>query len=191
MGSYTSDNDTYACNSQTCTLSCASPDFGANVCYSMQQNFLDGTTCGGGGRCENGVCKGSSVGGEVKSWIDDNKTLVIALASAIGGLLLLAILGCCIRACRRPRGKRMPVVAGGHRHRRGVHGNAPRGGGWNGPQIPEEMRDRGYGGGGWQQPPPEMTAPQAWYPPPQQPPPAYGTGGYNGYPQHGQSVRYA
>jgi len=191
MGSYTSDNDTYACNSQTCTLSCASPDFGANVCYSMQQNFLDGTTCGGGGRCENGVCKGSSVGGEVKSWIDDNKTLVIALASAIGGLLLLAILGCCIRACRRPRGKRMPVVAGGHRHRRGVHGNAPRGGGWNGPQIPEEMRDRGYGGGGWQQPPPEMTAPQAWYPPPQQPPPAYGTGGYNGYPQHGQSARYA
>lgn len=53
MGSYTTDNDTYACNSQTCSLSCASPDFGPNVCYSMQQNFLDGTPCGGGGKCNN------------------------------------------------------------------------------------------------------------------------------------------
>ena len=53
MGSYTTGNDTYACNSQTCSLSCASPDFGPNVCYSMQQNFLDGTPCGGGGKCNN------------------------------------------------------------------------------------------------------------------------------------------
>jgi hypothetical protein len=53
MGSYTSNNDTYACNSQTCSLSCASPEFGPNVCYSMQQNFLDGTPCSGGGKCNN------------------------------------------------------------------------------------------------------------------------------------------
>ena len=53
MGSYTTGNDTYACNSQQCTLSCASPEFGIGVCYSMQQNFLDGTRCGGGGRCDN------------------------------------------------------------------------------------------------------------------------------------------
>ena len=53
MGSYTSDNDTYACNSQDCTLSCASPSFGPGTCYSMQQNFLDGTSCGGGGSCSN------------------------------------------------------------------------------------------------------------------------------------------
>ena len=53
MGSFTTKNDTYACNSQDCTLSCASPEFGANVCYSMQQNFLDGTSCGGGGKCLN------------------------------------------------------------------------------------------------------------------------------------------
>lgn len=53
MGSFTSKNDTYACNSQDCTLSCASPEFGPGVCYSMQQNFLDGTPCGGGGRCSN------------------------------------------------------------------------------------------------------------------------------------------
>lgn len=53
MGSFTQNNDTYACNSQTCSLSCASPEFGAGVCYSMQQNFLDGTNCGGGGKCQN------------------------------------------------------------------------------------------------------------------------------------------
>lgn len=53
MGSYTTKNDTFACNSQDCTLSCASPEFGPGVCYSMQQNFLDGTVCGGGGKCNN------------------------------------------------------------------------------------------------------------------------------------------
>jgi hypothetical protein len=53
MGSFTANNDTYACNSQDCTLSCASPEFGTGVCYSMQQNFLDGTVCGGGGKCNN------------------------------------------------------------------------------------------------------------------------------------------
>jgi hypothetical protein len=53
MGSYTTNNDTYACDSEDCTLSCASPQFGTGVCYSMQQNFLDGTTCGGGGSCSN------------------------------------------------------------------------------------------------------------------------------------------
>ena len=53
MGSYTTKNDTYACDSQACQLSCASPEFGPGVCYSMQQNFLDGTTCGGGGKCNN------------------------------------------------------------------------------------------------------------------------------------------
>lgn len=53
MASYSANNDTYACNSQTCSVSCASPEFGPNVCYSMQQNFLDGTPCSGGGRCDN------------------------------------------------------------------------------------------------------------------------------------------
>jgi hypothetical protein len=53
MGSYTSGNDTYACDSVDCTLSCASPQFGPGVCYGLQQNFLDGTPCGGGGQCVN------------------------------------------------------------------------------------------------------------------------------------------
>lgn len=101
MGSYTQGNDTYACSSAGCQISCASPEFGANVCYSMQQNFVDGTSCQGGGRCSNGQCKGSSVGKEITSWISQNKTLVIALASVLGGLLILIILACCVNNYRR------------------------------------------------------------------------------------------
>lgn len=53
MGSYTQGNDTRACGSSGCAISCASPEFGTGVCYGLQQNFLDGTECGGGGRCQN------------------------------------------------------------------------------------------------------------------------------------------
>lgn len=190
MGSYTSDNDTYACNSQTCSISCASPDFGANVCYSMQQNFLDGTPCGGDGNCENGVCKGSTVGGEVKSWIDHNKTLVIALASALGGLLLLAILGCCVRACRRPRSnKQMAAVAQRNQNMRQNRG-------WDGPQVPQQMQNRGYGpgnGNAWISQPSQM--PQSYWAnqPPQYewPQGGYGGAGGPGGNNRGNSVRYA
>lgn len=111
MGSYTQGNDTYACSSNGCQISCASPEFGSNVCYSMQQNFLDGTSCQGGGKCANGQCKGSSVSKEITNWITKNKTLVIALASVIGGLLILAILSCCWSRYRRRQNlrKRRPV----------------------------------------------------------------------------------
>ncbi|KAI9718225.1 MAG: hypothetical protein M1812_004215 [Candelaria pacifica] len=101
MGSYTQKNDTYACNSNDCTLSCASPEFGANVCYGMQQNFLDGTVCGGGGKCQNGICKGSSFAKEAGSWINSHKALVIGIAAGLGTLVLLFILGCCVSCFRR------------------------------------------------------------------------------------------
>ena len=52
MGSYTKGNDTYACDNSNCMISCASPEFGAR-CYGIQQNFLDGTSCTGGGQCSN------------------------------------------------------------------------------------------------------------------------------------------
>lgn len=53
MGSYTQGNDTYACDNSNCMLSCGSPEFGRGVCYGLQQNFLDGTPCTGGGTCQN------------------------------------------------------------------------------------------------------------------------------------------
>ncbi|KAF2036128.1 hypothetical protein EK21DRAFT_96106 [Setomelanomma holmii] len=101
MGSYTQGNDTYACDNSNCMLSCASPEFGRGVCYGLQQNFLDGTTCTGGGTCQNGQCTNGSVGKEVKNWIDRHLGLVIGLAAGIGGLLLLCIFCCCWRSCRR------------------------------------------------------------------------------------------
>lgn len=103
MGSYTEGNDTYACSSSGCQISCASPEFGSNVCYGLQQNFLDGTPCQGGGKCTNGQCVGASVGKEIGSWIDDHKALVISLASVIGGLLILIIATCCVNHYRRKR----------------------------------------------------------------------------------------
>jgi hypothetical protein len=103
VNSNNSGNDTYACDTSDCQISCASPQFGPNVCYSMQQNFLDGTPCGGGGKCSNGVCQGSTVGGEILSWIDQNKTLVIALSASLGGLIVLSILACIIKCCIRRR----------------------------------------------------------------------------------------
>ncbi|KZF19946.1 ADAM family of metalloprotease ADM-B [Xylona heveae TC161] len=106
MGSYTQTNDTYACDNNGCTISCASPEFGPNVCYGLQQNFLDGTLCGGGGHCQNGQCKGSSTSKEIRSWIDDHKALVIGIAAAVGGFLLLTFLGCLWRCCSRARYRR-------------------------------------------------------------------------------------
>lgn len=113
MGSYTTGNDTYACDSSSCSLSCASPEFGRGVCYSLQQNFLDGTTCGGGGKCSNGVCKGSSFGKEVKSWIDEHKGIFIGVSAGLGALLLLCILTSCIRSCKRRRARKRMIAAGG------------------------------------------------------------------------------
>ncbi|KAK4507413.1 hypothetical protein PRZ48_001148 [Zasmidium cellare] len=185
MGSYTRGNDTYACDSSGCAISCASPEFGTGVCYGLQQNFLDGTTCGGGGRCQNGQCKGSSVGGQVKSWIDDHKGVVIGICAAIGGLLLLAILSCLIRCCRRRRGgsKRVPSPP-----------MPPPGGwqGWNGgnvrgqPQMQQQQGGNFYAPSshpsqGWFDQGSQRGGGNQWTPPP--PPPVY--------PARGNSVRYA
>ncbi len=166
MGSYTQGNDTYACDSVNCQISCASPEFGFNTCYSMKQNFLDGTPCGGGGKCSNGVCQGTSVGGQIISWIDSNKTLVIALCSGIGGLIVLAILGCCISSWRHRRARK-----------RAPKRPPP---GWAAP--PPAMRY--HGGGGWTHSipkPPAMRSADRW-------------DGYNGPPpvyMNAPTVRYA
>lgn len=114
-----------------------------------------------------GQCKGSSTIKEIGSWIQDHKPLVIGIACGVGGLLLLSILSCIIRRCRRPRQPRrtqpMPM---------------PMQQGWGGGPMPQgpwisgaQQSGRGVGGGGGGQPP--------WggYPP------------HHGYQQ--PSVRYA
>jgi hypothetical protein len=53
MGARLGSNETYACNSASCTLLCASDVLPQNSCSQMMQNFLDGTPCSGGGMCQN------------------------------------------------------------------------------------------------------------------------------------------
>lgn len=105
MGSLTTNNDTVACGSSGCLVSCQSPEFGDNVCYRLNQNFLDGTTCEGGGTCKNGECEGANAGDEIKSWIEDNKDIVIPVACVVGALILIAI-SSCILSCIRNRRRR-------------------------------------------------------------------------------------
>lgn len=103
MGSLLNSNSTHACDDDSCTLSCASPSMGARTCATMNQNFLDGTPCGSGGKCDNGQCKGSSTSKAVKSWVDNHKDVVIGVACGVGGLIVLSLLWCLINRCRRAR----------------------------------------------------------------------------------------
>ncbi|KAI4957134.1 hypothetical protein J4E86_005607 [Alternaria arbusti] len=183
MGSYTKGNDTYACDNSNCMISCASPEFGAR-CYGIQQNFLDGTSCTGGGQCSNGVCEGGSVGKEITTWIQRHLPLVIGLAAGIGGALLLCIFCCCLRSYRRRSKLKkyaqapppMPYQSSGssRRNRSGPMGPPPMGQYNNGYPPP-------------QGPPPSNGAAAPWQPNPHAP---------NGNvpmppPVHRSSVRYA
>jgi hypothetical protein len=52
-GQYALGNDTNACDSGSCTISCTSSAFGPGQCYKINQYFLDGTSCDNGGKCYN------------------------------------------------------------------------------------------------------------------------------------------
>ncbi|KAL2001370.1 hypothetical protein VTN02DRAFT_1838 [Thermoascus thermophilus] len=153
MGDLIHSNQTRACDSSSCSLKCASPNMPSNVCAAMNQNFLDGTPCSGGGHCSNGRCVGATVGNEVNSWVDDHKPLVIGLAAGLGSLVVLSILSYLWRSCSRPRqpvkGNRLPSRPGPYPV----------------PPPPAMGQYRGADANGyWQQ-----------YPPPPYPPPAYGS----------------
>lgn len=161
MGAYThGNNDTYACDQNTCTMSCASPSFGPGTCYGLQQNLLDGTPCGGGGKCTNGRCDGSSAVKEVGNWIHDHKPIVIGVACAVGGLVLFAILSCIVSSCRRRR-RPVPVKT--------PTGVPPPGGWYTRGAPPPPLHNVPY------QPLQGQPSPQGWRPPP--PPPPYQGGG--------------
>ncbi|KAH8153908.1 uncharacterized protein LAJ45_01675 [Morchella importuna] len=112
MGQYSNANDTSSCDNTNCQLTCSSPEFGANTCFGMQQNFLDGTPCAGDGTCKNGVCTGASALGEVRSWINRNRNVVIGVGSAIGAVILFSLLSCCWSRCRRRPQKKIPAQGG-------------------------------------------------------------------------------
>lgn len=100
VGELSANNNTKACDMDdtTCEVVCAMPDGG---CVRYRQNFLDGTPCGSGGRCDNGTCEGSSSVNAALKFFKDNKHILIPVGSVLGGLLLLAILSCIWSSCRR------------------------------------------------------------------------------------------
>ncbi|KAJ6015102.1 hypothetical protein N7540_009693 [Penicillium herquei] len=109
LGNILNSNDSWACdntNAPSCMIVCGAPqiaqEYGSTSCVEMNQNYLDGTPCDSGGRCNNGQCKGSSVGG----WIKDHKNLVIGICVGVGSLILIALLYCIIGWCRGLRSRR-------------------------------------------------------------------------------------
>lgn len=102
-----------ACDSSSCMLSCSSASLGPNTCLIVQQTYVDGTPCGSGGKCENGLCEGGSAGAAISDWFSQNKTVVIVIASVLGGLLLLCLAGCFLRNFGRKKGtpnRQMPYL---------------------------------------------------------------------------------
>ncbi|KAI1322944.1 zinc metalloprotease mde10 [Xylariaceae sp. FL0255] len=109
VGSLSNNNETTACDEDSCTVRCTTAQ-NPDTCYDYQQNFLDGTTCTIGGKCSNGVCKGASTTDKITAFFRDNKNVVIPVASAVGGLIVIALLSCCITCWRRRRARKRAVA---------------------------------------------------------------------------------
>lgn len=121
-----------SCNDNSCQMFCNVPGQG---CSQASQIFLDGTSCGGGRMCFTGSCErpgsrngpnGNNPSGGGGNWFDNNRTLVIGVASGLGGLIVLIIVGCMISRFRHKKGaKRLskrwpgesPVAQYVHGHR--------------------------------------------------------------------------
>ncbi|KAI1432367.1 zinc metalloprotease mde10 [Xylaria sp. CBS 124048] len=112
LSSLSSSNSITACDGNTCVVRCKTPDLPPGTCDGIQSNFLDGTPCEEGGHCDNGVCKGSSIWDKIKGFFRDNKEIVIPVASVVGGLVLIAIIGCCCSCFSRRRMRRTRRLVG-------------------------------------------------------------------------------
>lgn len=95
-------NDTTAC-ANDCMITCKSPSaFDTDLCVTMMQNFVDGTPCQNGGKCDNGMCKGASW----THWFKENMHIVIPVAASVGGVIVLLLLCCCISSiCKKRKRK--------------------------------------------------------------------------------------
>lgn len=105
-------NEAKSCGDD-CLLECESPAFHSGQCAFYNQYFMDGTSCSGGGRCEDGRCKGSSWTKEVAEWYKNHKGISIPVTVVVGGLILIGLLSCvfsCFRRCLRRKTPRKPVA---------------------------------------------------------------------------------
>jgi hypothetical protein len=67
------------------------------------QNYLDGTPCGSGGRCQDGTCEGNSTLNQIGGWFDRNRNIWIPIVAVVSALVVLALLSCMWSSCRRRR----------------------------------------------------------------------------------------
>ncbi|KAK4132966.1 hypothetical protein BT67DRAFT_435231 [Trichocladium antarcticum] len=160
-----------ACSSSGCDLSCASARLGPQQCYVLQQWFLDGTPCEGGGKCYNGNCKGGSLSQQIAAWISDNPRIFYPVVCVVGGLLLIALISCCWSCiARRVRRRRSAAPPAPKYHQRG----------WS---------QQYFGAGGPSGGPPPLMRPGPAYAPVPMPPPQ--EGGRWQEPNRSGSYRYA
>jgi len=155
---------------RSCSVTCATPGSSLTCTILEGQNWVDGTSCGFGGRCQNGECRSGSWQDTVSSWYRDNLRISIPV-TVVGGIIILlilaAIIRCCIRGCSR--GYKTPKAASSKYTGGASHGNG-----------------HGHGNGHSMQQSQQYAPPS--YPPgynqPQQPYPSYGgyqNGNGNGY----------
>ena len=95
---------TRACSSfggNTCQVTCQSPSSSLSCVILEGQNFVQGTACGYGGRCDaTGNCVQGNWTDTVSSWYRDNLRISIPV-TVVGGIIILLILFGIIRCCTR------------------------------------------------------------------------------------------
>ncbi|GAA5936111.1 hypothetical protein JCM1841_007056 [Sporobolomyces salmonicolor] len=167
-------NLTSACpqsTSSSCSITCADPTSNAD-CIVLDQSFRDGTSCGYGGRCENGACQTGSALDTAKSWYTKNLRIAIPVTIVVGIIVLLLIffiLRCC--CCRRHR---PAYVANPPKNQAYSAAFATPPSGYYGGQQPVLNGNGSFNGGYY--PPYQQNGGGSYYAPPPGPPPAAAKG---------------
>lgn len=86
-----------ASSSTGCQLTCQSPN-SINQCLVLQQTFVDGTSCGYGGRCRDGECQSGSWQDTFRNWYTSNLRISIPVTIVIG-IIVMLILWAIVRRC--------------------------------------------------------------------------------------------
>jgi hypothetical protein len=76
-----------------CALNCQDKN---GFCYALNGFFLDGTTCGGAGRCKKGECKGTNIFAMGMLWVNTYPQYGYPIIAVIV-LFILSLIFSCIR----------------------------------------------------------------------------------------------